>query len=605
MIKTKKFKVSVLTLALATSLFATNVAQAADAVPTGANRTAIQDDVRSDIYNLNANFNSFQNSQDYENFIQSRSRLLQRNANDNLRDVDVEAQPTDENSVTINSFKFVSEDGINFTIISKLETEAAKYAGQQFNARKVAALKNNLNNILIRAGYVTSIIYITNEGFANNELTFNIKWGRVNQVRVSDVQEDKDSFKNRAMLTTLPGFYKEVLKISTIDQIVDNLTTPNKDVRIDVAATLNKTGYSDVLVNTERTSMPKFTLGVNNANSQDVPNLVFTATAGDVIGINDTWTLSYNKRLYRHSSERHTDVVSLRYDQPLGFFNLSINNQYTSYKNTVHGNTFSYDAHAPQFKTDWKLSYVVHRDKTQITNLFAGLAWKRAITDIRLLDSRLSILYAKRHATDVRFGVNYLNNAFFGGRLFVEGTYTNGVGLFNGDYTAEPSVTNIYREYAKFFSLYLNYNKNFLIGEQLWNSNTTVQGQLSLNKGLNGDYINTFGDAYSVRGLRQDTLSGDNGFLVSTNFGPQFQLSNAFIRYVNPYLGLDYGVVSSRENDSSKKTNFHAASVSLGIALGGPHWRASVNVAKPFAYKLEDDEKPKNFQVYFNVTASF
>ncbi|MFC6275933.1 ShlB/FhaC/HecB family hemolysin secretion/activation protein [Psittacicella hinzii] len=587
---------------LATSLVAAVVSATAHA--------DIESDVRNTIVNLNANYNSFQESRDYENFIQSRSKLLQRNASDNLRDVDVSAQPVDENSVKIDSFKFISEDDLSFSIINKLQAEADKFAGQQFNARKVAALKNNLNNILIRAGYVTSIVYITNEGFKDNTLTFNIKWGKVNQVRVSETQEDRDSFKNRAMLTTIPGFYKDVLRINTIDQIVDNLTTTNKDVRIDVAATLNKTGYSDIIVNTQRSAMPRFTIGLNNANSQDVTTLQFVMNYADLIGINDSWTLSYNKRLYRDWSDRHTDIVSLRYDQPLGNFNLSVNNQWTSYKNTVTtqavtGDDLVYIAHAPQFKSDWKLSYVAFRDKTQIANVFVGLAYKRAVTDIRFKEGNANILYTKRYAVDWRIGANYLNNALFGGRLFVEGYYTQGFGAFNGDYSAAPELQQ-YSKYAKFLSLYLNYNKNFFIGEQLFNTNTTVQGQYSLVKRLSGDYVTTFGDAYSVRGLRQDTISGDDGFLISTNFGPQFSIDNAFIRYVNPYLGLDYGLTRNKAYDDEKAESYRAASVSIGVATGGNHWRASLNVAKPFAYKLVDDAKPaKNFQVYFNVSTSF
>lgn len=598
--------------ATAAAVFAYNSSVAADT--NEAAQDAAKKAAESQIYNLNANFNNFETGRDYENFIQSRSKLLKRNANDDLRDVDVNAQPVDENSIQIDSFTIDSEGGFNPRLVAKLEALANQYKGQNFNARKIAALKNNLNNILIRDGYSTSIIYVPEGAYDRDTkaLKFNLKWGLVNAVRVADNQEDRDSFKNRAMLTTLPGFSGDVLRLSTIDQIVDNLTTPNKDVRIDVAATPDRKGYSDVIINSYRTVKPSFSLSLNNANDKGQVAAVFTATAGDLIGTNDTWTLSYNKRLINRTNERHTDIVSLRLDQPLGFFQLSINNTLVSYKNTVAGNAAKYKVYGPSFKTDWKLSYVAFRDQTRVANLFAGVTYKTGHTDVAFVNNSgnrtAQIVFTPNKTSDFRLGANFLNNAFYGGRLFVEGYYTQGWGLFSSDKSAKVDDKNVYQDYAKTLNFYVNYNRNLFLGNTLFNSSTTVQAQKALTSGNAGSYQVSFGDAYSVRGLREQGIQGDDGFLVTTTFGPLFQLDNKWLRTINPYFGLDYAVTHKLANGSEKAYNESAASANLGLSISGSHYRASLNVGTPFAVNLKDKEqqnKVSKVQLYFNVSTNF
>lgn len=600
--KNNLVKLSVASLALG---FATN-AFAADAAEEAAKAAKEQ------IINLNANFNSFETNKDYENFIQSRSKLLQYNANDKLKDVDVNAQPEEENSVLIEKFSFVPDDGLYLPIIAKIEAEANKYVGQKFSARKMAALKNNLNNILIRAGYVTSIIYIPEDGFKDNALTQKIKWGRVNELRVSP--ETVETYKNDAMFLTVPRFSNGVLRIDTIDQLVENLTTVNKQVRVDVAAALNKSGYSDLVVSAFRTQKPAFGLTIGNANDKDQPQVTFSASAADLIGINDAWTLTYTKRLMKDMSDKNLDVVGLRYDQPLGFFNLSVNNSLIRFKNTQTTGNAKYVVRAPSFKTDWKLSYTAYRDKTSIVSVYAGFGVKHGHTDVRFAQEAPNFIsFENKNTTDYRVGVNYLNKGFFGGTFFIDGTYTQGLGFFQGAKTADPDKTDPRlggTDYAKTLSLYASYNRNFVF-EHDWfkilNSSTTVTAQKSLSGRLIG-YDTTYGDAYSVRGFRKYSFSGDDGFMLSTNLGPIFQLQNKYVNTVNPYVGLDFGMVSYPDySEAYKAETAHGASFNVGTVISGPYYKASLNVGVPFGYEQNDVTKARvnNFETYFNVSFNF
>lgn len=591
---------------------------------------------KEQIVNLNLNFNSFQSQRDYENFIQSRSKQLKRKSNDELRDVDVKAQPVDENSVVINKFNLVAKNGENFAILRKLEKEAAKYEGERFTARKIAALLNNLTNMVLRAGYATTVVYVDgNDAFDGNTLKVTVLFGKVGEVRAA---VDQGSLKDKLMTKTLPSFPGGVLRIDVIDQIVDVLTTVNKDVSVDVVASPNKAASSDLLINVNRTYKPALSLGINNATNTGVYQANAYLSAGDVIGINDSWTLGLIKRLHK-TEGRKTEILSASYTQPLGRFEFKTDYSFLRNYNLLAGNDNGqqqkYQSRYYKHDVTFQLGVTAYRSQTQVGTVYAAFnhVGARSIVDnVTDASNAANITFTPTGSSEVKLGASWLDNNLLGGRFFFDANYVQSVALWDGDADvleankiaptkeeyekgadAKVSAYEAARkngEYYKGLNFLADYSRNF----QVKNLFLQYSGRAKATVSLNGPAFGRFSasGAYDMRGLREETVSGQHGFGLKNDLGPLFQFDNKFLRTVKPYVGLDLAYAwtpaytysdaekqRTGNNANLEASSSYAVSVGGGVELSGNHWRLSGYVGAPVVADGFGKTEKKNEQGQF------
>lgn len=609
-------------LGSATAAFAQNPAPVpAPAVQKPVSQEVAEKRAKDQIVNLNLNFNSFQSQRDYENFIQSRSKQLKRKSNDELRDVDVKAQPVDENSVVINKFNLVAKNGENFAILRTLAKEAAKYEGERFTARKIAALLNNLTNMVLRAGYATTVVYVDgNDAFDGNTLKVTVLFGKVGEVRAA---VDQGSLKDKLMTKTLPSFPGGVLRIDVIDQIVDVLTTVNKDVSVDVVASPNKAASSDLLINVNRTYKPALSLGINNATNTGVYQANAYLSAGDVIGINDSWTLGLIKRLH-HTEGRKTEILSASYTQPLGRFEFKTDYSFLRNYNLLEGKSDNGEAQKYQsrfYKHDvtFQLGVTAYRSQTQVGTVYAALnhVGQRSVVDnVTDANNVANITFTPTGSTEGKLGVSWLDNNLLGGRFFLDASYVQSLQFWDGDadvleaakiaptkaeYEAgtDPKVSAYEAarkngEYYKGLNLLADYSRNFQVKNVFLQYSGRAKATFSFNGPAFGRF--TASGAYDMRGLREESVSGQNGFGLKNDLGPLFQFDNKFLRTVKPYVGLDlayawtpaykYSDAEQQRTGNTADLEFsssYAVSLGAGVELSGNHWRLSGYVGSPVA----------------------
>jgi len=237
---------------------------------------------------------------------------------------------------------------------------------------------------------------------------------------------------------------------------------------------------------------------------------------------------------------------------------------------------------------------VVHRDATSKTSLSAGIAHLR--TNNYIDDSRLS--GSSNRLSEAQFGINHgrrLGNAYVNIDLGMQ----QGTGAFDAQDNGHPmpgEPVARYRKYSATLSLVQGFE---LWGEQL-SFSSLATGQRSEDVLFSPQRI-SLGGLASVRGLREQSLSGDSGGYWRSDLRwtrpVTWQPLRPVLSQYGVGLGYDLGVIS---NDRYNGDNHgRASSHSLELFARGQHVGASVT----FAHTLErpgvltEKERPVFFRL--------
>ncbi|WP_143529653.1 POTRA domain-containing protein, partial [Rodentibacter caecimuris] len=209
-----------------------------------------------------------------------------------------EADPKTDNTLTDDTqtdrtIKRITVDQAGQSVRLDFDSVIKQYEGKPLTTKQVFALVKDLTDVLYRAGYVTSAVGLKSNVTDKNELDFIIHWGYVSDYFVNGALPE--TFKDKAMLFVLPNLKNKLLNVYDVDQLVEILNTTNKSTEIKVIAA-EKDGESNFNLITQRTYLPRITLGFNNSGAENNENgrnqLTASISWSDLLGINDSWYFS-------------------------------------------------------------------------------------------------------------------------------------------------------------------------------------------------------------------------------------------------------------------------------------------------------------------------
>ncbi|AFU19670.1 hypothetical protein ASU3_02960 [Actinobacillus suis] len=466
-----------------------------------------------------------------------------------------------------------------------------KYQNQELTSGHIFDLIRELTGELYQKGYVTSAISIKDPDISQGKLSLLINWGFGNRFLVNG--EEPTYWKDKAMLLTLPSIKDKRINIHHIDQMVEVLNQNNKHAKISILAD-EQDGYSNLNVLLARTALPSFSLGFNNSGAENNANgrnqISSSLTYSDLLGLNETWSFSGSYRLYKDRKHNSLKNYSLSYSQPLGFYTLELKSSASDYDKRIQGIFNSYDSDGQTYTHGIKLSRLFSRSKEYIFTGYSQYEYKQRKSSLigrRIGDHRYSTL---------TFGLSYTTN-LFGGKLYSDLNYLQGIGWFRGEKNAYSK--NNEEKFVKVFSSSITWNRYFSLGNQQFNYTAKTALQYGPRR---SDSLNhfTIGDEYTVRGFKGGVSSGENGGYFSQTLNIPFYINKLYVKSITPYVGFDIGRTYSKLGD--KKEVISGATLGLKAQIGN----ASLNTAysKPLN-RLDINNKNRKGVLYFNMNVNF
>jgi len=460
----------------------------------------------------------------------------------------------------------------------------APWQGQCLDMGRINQLTATVSDWYISRGYITSRAFLTEQDLRSGELHLAVLEGRLEKIKMDDAPD-------RELKMTFPGLEGRVLNLRDVEQGMEQInrarTTP---VQIEILPGTQQ-GWSIVHL----TANPEFPLsasvsfdnsGLKNTGAEQINAGL---TGNNLLGLADSWFVS-GGRSSAFSNSKDAQNFAAGVSVPYGYSLLDYSYSWNNYLSTIDNNGYQWRSSGDTETHRVNLSHVLFRNGDIKTGVSVGLSHRinRNYLDDVLLRS------SSRKLTSLLFGLNHTQKMFSGVATF-NPTFSRGMPWLGAE---EDGNKNGDLPKAEFRKWSLNASFQRPVAENLWWL-ASAYGQWTPDR-LYGSERMTIGGESSVRGFKEQSISGDNGAYWRNELNYTL-FTLPVIGQVSTLAALDGGWLHSDRLDP------YAGGTLWGTAAGlstANRWVAtSFTVGLPLVYP--DWLGPDHVSVYYRVAVAF
>jgi hemolysin activation/secretion protein len=444
----------------------------------------------------------------------------------------------------------------------------------------IAEITRQISDWYIHQGYITSRAFITEQDLSQGELNISVLEGRLDKITL-------EGSSSSQLKMAFPGMEGGILNLRDIEQGMEQINRLRNDpVQIEIHPG-EKSGYSIVNL----TATPEFPLSVSlnfdNSGQKSTGTGQFggSLTANNVLGIADKWFIS-GGRSSDFSSTHDAQNVQAGLSIPYGYNLFDYSYSWSNYLSTIDNNGFGWASTGDSISHRFTTSRVLFRDGDIKTGASIGLTHQisnNSLNDV-LLDS------SSRKLTSLQFGLNHTQK-IFGGVATFNPTFSHGVSWLGAE---EDNGKNDDLPKAGFKKWSLNGSFQLPVADDLWWL-TSFYGQWSPDR-LYGSERLTIGGESSVRGFKEQYLSGDNGGYWRNELNYRL-LTLPLLGQVSSVVALDGGWLQKDNKDPWASGTLWGAAV--GLSATNRYYSSQLTVGTPLQYP--DWLAPDHFSIYYRI----
>ncbi|UNK61068.1 ShlB/FhaC/HecB family hemolysin secretion/activation protein [Buttiauxella ferragutiae] len=471
----------------------------------------------------------------------------------------------------------------NATLLSdKKQTEFKKsYINQCIGMDKITQLTRDISDWYIQKGYITSRAFITEQDLSQGELNIAVMEGRLEKIRL-------EGSSSRQLYMAFPGLEGEILNLRDIEQGMEQINRLRSNpVQIEILPG-SKPGYSIVNL----TATPEFPLGLSlgfdnsGQKSTGTGQLNGALTGNNLLGIADKWFIS-GARSSDFSDSHDAQSVQAGLSVPYGYNLFDYSYSWSNYLSTINNNGFGWASTGDSQSHRFTASRVLFRDGDIKTGASVGLTHqisRNYLNDV-LLDS------SSRKLTSLLFGLNHTQK-IFGGVATLNPTFSHGVPWLGAE---NDHGKNDALPKAEFKKWSVNGSFQRPVANDLWWL-TSFYGQWSPDR-LYGSERLTIGGESSVRGFKEQYLSGDNGGYLRNELN-YVLFTLPFIGQVSSVVALDGGWLQKDKHDPWASGTLWGTAV--GLSSTNRYYASQFTVGTPVKYP--DWLAPDHLSIYYRIS---
>lgn len=479
------------------------------------------------------------------------------------------------------------------TVISKQEilNLKRKYIGKS-GGKNVINLLKELENIYLKNGYVTTRVKIDmkNTNFQKGVITYKIVEGKIEDIRF---KHENIGIRNKIKInSSFPIEKGDIVNIKDLDQGIDNLNSVScNNAKFDLIPG-QVFGTSIVEIENQKNKKISGTINYNNLGQETTGNErgKISLTFEDILGMNDSFTGIYQRKLGVKRDKRDNENFSFYYKIPYKYWEFSFSRDQSEYFSIVEALNNSYKSNGISKNENYSIRRVLNRNSEGKTDFGITLTKKNTknyLEDIKLVSSsrRLSILKLD------------LNNQkrFLNGILYSNLAYYKGLDRF-GAQTDKGKDKDVPKAQFSKYTLDLNWYRPFKIYDKNFSYRLGVSGQYSDDILYPSEKM-IIGDDTTVRGFKDNSIMGDKGFYVRNELGFSYKIFEPFIAY-------DVGRVKDVFKDENyKKYGSELSGASIGLRVYYAGFMGSITYSKPIS--APKYVKKNKQEVYISVSYSF
>ncbi|MEA9393211.1 ShlB/FhaC/HecB family hemolysin secretion/activation protein [Acerihabitans sp. TG2] len=456
----------------------------------------------------------------------------------------------------------------------------APYLGQCVGVAQINQLVKQVSDWYIAQGYITSRAFLTAQDLSQGTLRLVVMEGKLQAIRL----ENQDA---RLLHSAFPGLEGKILNLRDIEQGMEQINRLRRQpVHIDIQPG-SLPGYSVVNL-TATPEHPGFlNAGFDNSGqkSTGVGQLTTSLTVNNPLGLADQWYIG-GSRSSAFMNGRNARSLQTGFSLPYGYWLLDYSYSYSDYVNTISSQGYDWRSTGDSQAHRFTLSRVIYRNGEMKTGLSLGLAYR--ISRNYLNDTRLDS--SSHKFTSLTGGINH-SQKLWGGYATLSPSFSRGVpwlGAENDDDRVEGAPKAEFTKWGTSASFYLP-----LAGQFTYL--TSVTGQWTPDR-LYGTERMTLGGDSSVRGFKEQYLSGDNGGYWRNEITRPVGVV-PLLGDISAVVAVDGGYLRHDRQDTNSAGNLWGAAV--GLSSANASFVSQFTVGWPLAYPRQ--LSPDRVSVYYRL----
>jgi hemolysin activation/secretion protein len=415
------------------------------------------------------------------------------------------------------------------------------YAGRCIGVADIEKILAAITRHYLEKGLVTTRAYLPSQDLSSGVLEIQVVEGVVENILLD---EGARQSVNPANVFPSAG---ALFNLREFEQGIDQLNRLESNrAQLDILPG-SEPGASDVLIRNAPSRRYHAVLGADNQGSDSTGRnqLSLSLSADRLLGLNELLLLTHRRSQPGDAERRASESSSLNLIVPFGYATVSLSALRSEFVSTVQTPSGA----ALQFRGESqagniRLEQVLHRDRFSRWALAAMLTTKQSSNYLagqylRLSSRSLTVLDLDATASSIMLGGAATGSLGYARGLKLGGALHDADGL--------PDIAPR-AQFGK-VKLGLGYLIPFSIAHAEMQFSTQFNAQRAQHV-LYGSEQVLIGGIYSIRGFRNNTLSGDHGWTSRNEVSMQPSLSLGPVTLpVRFYLGVDVGGVSNRAPD--------------------------------------------------------
>lgn len=460
----------------------------------------------------------------------------------------------------------------------------APWINQCLDMARLTRLTDAVSDWYISRGYITSRAFLTEQDLSGGVLHLAVLEGKLQDIRLEGVPD-------RTLKMTFPGLEGKILNLRDIEQGMEQLNrVRQRPVEIEILPG-DRQGYSVVNL----TATPEFPLSGSvsfdnsGQKSTGTGQLTGALYGNNLLGLADKWFIS-GGRSSDFSNSRDAQNFAAGVSIPYGYGLLDYSYSWSNYLSTIDNNGYLWRSTGDTETHRLTGSWVLFRNGDIKTGVSAGITHR---INRNYLDDVL-LATSSRKLSSVSLGINHTQK-IASGVATLNPTFTQGVPWLGAEDDNDKQGDVPKAEFRKWS---LNGSFQRPVADKLWWL-TSVYFQWSPDR-LYGSERLTLGGETSVRGFKEQYISGDNGGYWRNELN--------WSLFTLPWVG-DVGLLAAIDGGWLKKDgqDRYASGTLWGTALGltatNRGHSSQFTVGTPVDYP--DWLAPDHLVIYYRFSVAF
>lgn len=419
-----------------------------------------------------------------------------------------------------------------------------------------------ITNFYVNAGYVTSRAYLVPQDLNSGILDITLIEGRVEALLFNG---EPTGFLNNA----IPNLVGKVLNLRDIEQGLEQINRlPRYNAQIKLPPG-SQQGFSIVDIRSQENRVGSAFVGVANSGQESTgeTQISFNLGVGNILEALDSWTLSGSKSSEFRTS-KDAQSVSLSVDIPWGYWNVNYRTSYSDYLHTINNNAFKFESTGRTNNHDLDAKWLFYRDGESKSAIKFGVHHRREKNYI--LGNLLSS--GSRNLSSVSLSLDY-STRLASGIFTIAPRFVLGTDWFGGEEDNNKGSSSPRAQFNK-ATLTASYSYSMMKNTSL---SSTLFGQWS-DDPLYGSQRLSIGGLYSVRGFKDISISGDQGYYWRNDLTYQFG-KFPYIGSLSGQLALDTGSIVKDSKDRLERGSLLGSN--LGLKTRSAHFSSDLSIGVP------------------------